>query len=246
VKRLAIAFLLCAMLVAALAATASGFAVTYANGPDPAVSSWPEWPYPVGCLGVTFDPVAVFGGPTEAEKGNGAPELALRRYLDEGLYPQLPTKFWRQVAASPGRVSFSSGRLEQGLFWLTAAETSPGQWSIVGNVDECGARSIRDGEAAIDWALAKGQKLDRETRRIEVELHPSGACDGGRSHNDAAQPRFRRTGRKLVLTIWLKPLPPGNYTCKRRREGPLSLRLPGPLGDRRLWDGGSFPPRRES
>jgi hypothetical protein len=246
VKRLATAAVLCVLLIAAPAVSANGFVVTYADGPDPAVSSWPEWPYPVGCLGVTFDPVAVFGGSTEAEKGTGAPELALRRYLDEGLYPQLPTEFWRQVAASPGRVSFASGRLEQGLFWLTAEETSPGQWSVVGNLDECTARSIREGEAAIAWGLAKGQRLDRKTRRIEVELHSSGACDGGRSRNDAAEPRFRRISRKLVLTIWLKPLPPGNYTCERRREGPLSLKLPGPLGRRQLWDGGSFPPRRES
>jgi hypothetical protein len=246
VKRLATAAVLCVLLIAAPAVSANGFVVTYADGPDPAVSSWPEWPYPVGCLGVTFGPVAVFGGSTEAEKGTGAPELALRRYLDEGLYPQLPTEFWRQVAASPGRVSFASGRLEQGLFWLTAEETSPGQWSVVGNLDECTARSIREGEAAIAWGLAKGQRLDRKTRRIEVELHSSGACDGGRSRNDAAEPRFRRIGGKLVLTIWLKPLPPGNYTCRRRREGPLSLKLPGPLGRRQLWDGGSFPPRRES
>jgi hypothetical protein len=246
VKRLATVSALCALLIASAAASASGFAVTYASGPDPALSRWPEWPYPVGCLGVTFEPVSVFGGPTEAERGTGAPEMALRRYLDEGLYPQLPTEFWRQVATSPGRVSFSSGRLELGLFWLTAGETSPGQWSIVGNVDECRARSLRDGEAAIDWALAKGQKLGRGTRRIDVKLHSSGACDGGRSHDRAAEPEFRQTGGKLVLTVWLKPLPPGNYTCRRRSEGPLSLKLPKPLGDRQLWDGGSFPPRRES
>jgi hypothetical protein len=244
VKRLATASALCVLLTAALASSAGGFAVTYASGPDPAVSRWPDWPYPVGCLGVTFDPVSVFAGPTEAERGAGAPELALRRYLDEGLYAQVPTRFWRQVAASPGSVSFSSGRLEQGLFWLTAAETSPGQWSIVGNVDECRPRSIRDGEAAIGWTPAKGQKLDRTTRLIEVELH-SGACDGGRSRNDAAEPRFRQIGRKLVLTIWPKPAPPGDRRCTRGDEGPLSLKLPGPLRDRQLWDGASFPPRRE-
>jgi hypothetical protein len=195
---------------------------------------------------VTFDPITVFGGPTDAEKGTGGPELALRKYIDEGLYPQLPTRFWRQVTASPGSVSFSSGRLEQGLFWLTAGEQSPGQWTIVGNLEECRARSIHDGETAIDWGLAKGEKLSRESRRIEVNLHASGRCDGGRSHNEAAEPRFRQIDGKLVLTIWLEPLPAGKYNCKKRKEGPLSLRLPGPLGKRQLWDGGSFPSVRES
>jgi hypothetical protein len=50
----------------------------------------------------------------------------------------------------------------------------------------------------------------------------------------------------LVLTIWIRPLPPGPYTCEARIEPPLKLKLPGGrLGKRRLWDGSTYPPRRE-
>jgi hypothetical protein len=237
-------FLAVALLSLAFAGTAHGWELRYANGPDPATSRWPSWPYPAGCLGTTFDPVAVFGGRTEAELGQGGPEQALKRYLDEGLYPQVPTKYWRLVSSTETRASFASGRLEQGLFWLSF-ELVDGQWRLAGDLGECKARTVRDGNAAIDWGLPGGQSLSGKSRRIEVKLHASRGCDGGRSLNKAAEPEFRRAGKRLLLTIWVTPLPPGNYTCEKLIEPPLVLKLPGRLGDRELWDGGTYPPDKE-
>jgi hypothetical protein len=242
VKRLAT--VIAVLLSLACAGNAQGWGVKYANGPDPAVSRWPSWPHPTGCLGVTFDPVAVFSGPTDAEKGTGGPELALRRYLDEGLYPQVPTRFWRRVATTDSEVSFASGRLEQGLFWL-AFRLADGQWSFAGNLEECRARTVRDGSVAVRWDLAPGQGLRAKAKRIRVKLTGSEGCNGGRSLNASAGPEFRRFGRKLVLTVWVDPLPPGVYTCEKRREPPLAVKLPGRLGKRQLWDGSTYPPRRE-
>lgn len=246
VRRLAAATAL--VLSLAFAASAHGWNVTYANGPDPAVAAWPSWPYPVGCLGTTFDPVSTFSGPTEAELGQGGAERALRQYLDEDLYPQLPARFWRPIVSTDARAVFASGRLEQGLFWL-AFEFVDGRWRPAGNLDECSPRTVRDGNVAIDWGMPGGQRLTPDSRRIEVNLHSKGPCDGGRSHNEAAEPEFRKVGRRLLVTIWLKPpapLPPGgHYNCKKRREGPLVLRLPGRLGKLQLWDGGTYPPHRE-
>jgi hypothetical protein len=242
VKRIAIA--IAALLCLACAATAQGWGIKYASGPDPAVERWPSWPYPAGCLGVSFDPVAVFSGPTEAEKGSGAPELALRKYLDAGLYPQLPTKFWRLVRVDSTSAVFASGRLEQGLFWLTF-ELVDGQWQVAGDLDECRARTARDGSVAVRWDLAPGQGLTGKARRIRVKLSGSEGCNGGRSLNEVADPEFRRVGRKLVLTVWVEPLPPGVYTCEKRQEPPLAVDLPGRLGRRQLWDGSFYPPRRE-
>jgi hypothetical protein len=242
VKRTAtgIAVLLCL----ACAATAQGWGVKYANGPDPAVSRWSSWPYPTGCLGVSFDPVTVFSGPTEAEKGPGGPEEALRRYLSEGLYPQVPTRFWRLVAATETTAFFASGRLEQGLFWL-AFEQVNGQWALSGELKECRPRTVREGLVALRWDLVPGKGLTGKARLIRVKLSGGEGCDGGRSLNAAADPEFRRVGKRLVLTVWIEPLPPGVYTCEKRIEPPLAVKLPGPLGRRQLWDGSFYPPRRE-
>jgi hypothetical protein len=243
-KRLALVTALCLACAVAFAAAAQGWGVKYASGPDPAVERWPSWPYPASCLGVTFDPVAVFDGPTEAENGSGGPELALRRYLDEGLYPQVPTRFWRLVAAGDTQAFFASGRLEQGLFWLTV-QLVDGQWRVDGEVDECRARTFREGDVAVRWDLAPGQGLTAKSRRVQVKLSRREGCNGGRSLNAAADPVFRRVEKRLLLTVWVEPPPPGVYTCERRREPPLTVSLPGRLGKRQLWDGGSYPPRRE-
>jgi hypothetical protein len=45
------------------------------------------------------------------------------------------------------------------------------------------------------------------------------------------------------MALWLRPLPPGGYTCVGLVEPPLKIQLPGPLGDRELRDGGTYPPR---
>lgn len=226
------------------AGTAQGWGVRYANGPDPAVSRWPSWPHPAGCLGVTFDPVAVFSGPTEAEKGTGGAELALRRYIDEGLYPQTPTRFWRLVSNDGSRAFFASGLLKQGLFWLSF-QLVDGQWRLAGELDECRARTVRDSSVAVRWDLVPEQGLTADAKRVRVKLTGGEGCNGGRSLNEAADPEFRRFGRKLVLTVWVDPLPPGVYTCEKRREPPLAVKLPGRLGKRQLWDGSVYPPRRE-
>ena len=56
------------------------------------------------------------------------------------------------------------------------------------------------------------------------------------------KPEFRTQGGALLMTLWLRPLPPGNYTCPELIEPPVEIRLPGRLGDRKLFDGGTYPP----
>ena len=232
----------------AFAASAHGWNVKYANGPDPAVAAWPSWPYPVGCLGTTFDPVATFSGPTEAELGQGGAERALRQYLDEDLYPQLPTRFWRPIVSTDARAVFASGRLEQGLFWL-AFEFVDGRWRPAGNLDECSPRTVRDGNVADRLGAAGRAEADARLAadRGQPPLQAGPATVAGATTRRPNQ-SSARSGRRLLLTIWLKPpapLPPGgHYNCEKRREAPLVLSSRGRLGKRQLWDGGTYPPTR--
>jgi hypothetical protein len=224
----------------------AGFSVEFAKGPDPAVARWPSWPYPVACQSAVFDPVPIFGGPTDAENGSGGPELALRRYLDEGLYAQLPTRFWRLISSSPTHAAFASGRLELGLFVL-GFDLVGGQWQHSGAPEECRARTIRDGNMAIRWDPAEHPKPGAKQIRVWLS---GGRCGGHTGGDNAAAepPEVRRVGGRLVITIWQEPLrpppPAGVLGCKKKREGPLIVRLPGRLGRRQLWDGSTYPPRR--
>jgi len=56
------------------------------------------------------------------------------------------------------------------------------------------------------------------------------------------KPIFEQVGKKLLMIMRLRPLPPGGYTCVGTREPPLKVHLPERLGTRKLYDGGTYPP----
>ena len=232
------------LLTLVLAAPArAGFSITYPKGPDPAVSEWPQWPYPVSCGGLPFDPVAAFGGPTEAEKGSGGPELALVKYLDAVGQTSLSKHFWRLVAATETRAEFAEGRLDQGPAWL-AFQLSGGEWKPAGTLSYCVPLTDREGRAPTAWSISRKQHLGPNTRRLKINLH-DGRCRGGRTLASLVEDtEFRQMGRHLVLMVWLEPLP-GVQRCGPRvsKDPELVVKLPGRLGDRRLFDGRTYPPR---
>jgi hypothetical protein len=58
------------------------------------------------------------------------------------------------------------------------------------------------------------------------------------------KPVFFELGKRQMMVMRLKPLPPGKYTCEGIFEPPLRVKLPKRLGDRVLFDGGLYPPSR--
>jgi hypothetical protein len=250
--RLAAAAALGALLLLAAAALAAAEPRHEpAGGPDPVVSVWAEWPHPVSCEGgLAFDPVAAFSGPTDAERGRSAAERALRRYLAQGAFFGLRQHGWRALRESHGVAEFAAGRLFAGsdpdavpeLEWLRFHRTH-GRWKWQGYAFGCTPHSIRRGVAAVSWTLAEGQHLGSGTRRVRVDLGP-GECDDGASQNARVEkPEFREQNGYLIMTLWLRPVPPGGHTCEGVVEPPLLVQLPEALGDRELFDGGTYPPR---
>jgi hypothetical protein len=240
-----------AALLAAIAAVWGGglaradrITVIFPKGPDPAVREWPSWPSQVSCGGLDFDPVIGFGGPTEAELGTGAAEQALAGYLEKlKTFTTISPHYWRVVAATPTQVEFAQGRLDAEPVFIEM-ELAGGEWKPVGKPRGCVPRSVREGSEAAGWRIDGSQEPASGTRRIKVDLRAGSGCDGGRSLNDAVQRiAFRQLGGRLVMTIWLEPLPPGVYTCEKLIEPPLVVKLPGRLGKRSLYDGAAYPPR---
>jgi hypothetical protein len=215
--------------------------ITHPDGPDPAVSAWPSWPFQTTCTGVAFDPVAIFGGPTEAELGTGAPEQALRRYIVEGLYAKTPRHYWRLVAATEATATFASGLLSVVPYWLSF-RLADGVWRPVEYARPCQPRSYRNERLAVHWRLAPGQKLTRRTRRVKVVLSYSG-CHGSSPIADyVGEPAFVGAKRKLAIAFWADGLPPGPHTCPKPAEPAVTVRLRGKLGKRQLFDGATYPP----
>jgi hypothetical protein len=213
-----------------------------ASGPDPIVQEWPRWPYLAACGAFAFDPVAIFSGPTRAENGTSSLSVALRRILNgpQGARRGLPKHHWRLLGATEGWAEFVWGRLGQNLKRITL-EGDDRRWRL-NSFQGCHLVSLVNGHFAASWWLARTQApLDGTTREIGVELSPGG-CSGGRRQNRHAHPVFRWLGRKLLLSIWVDPIPPGPHTCEGVVEPPLLIQLPNQLGASTLYDGGTFPP----
>lgn len=235
-SRIAIVALCCLIGVAATTASANW-------GVDPAVHRWPRWPYPTSCDGRIFDPVAIFSTPATAELGSTPGERALRRFLRHPVIPWVPRHNWRLLYEDGRTAEFVSAPLSNAPERAPEAllfERHAGRWKWTGS-GPCLPASVVDGHPAVLWDLPEGHaELTPETTQIEVNLGP-GECASGKSQNKRAHPVFSELEGKLLLTIWLSPVH-GAQTCVGLIEPPLKVELPGPLGGRPLYDGGTYPP----
>jgi hypothetical protein len=213
------------------------------SAPDSAVEKWRAWPFEASCYG-PFDPVQVFSGPADAENGSAPAEVALREITASQSFPPLPQHRWRRVTETSAEAVFVHGSLSSpfGPLWVHLEQVD-GSWKWSGS-GTCAPQTTIHGLGAVTWTLAPEQPpLGESTRRLLVDLG-SGPCSSGMSQNQRARkPIFRQFGKRLVMIVLLEPLPPGPHTCQGVIEPPLKVKLPTRLGPRRLFDGGSFPPR---
>jgi hypothetical protein len=214
-----------------------------AAGPDPVVAEWTEWPHLVSCGGPPFDPVASFSSPTGVERERTPQARALRRFIT--FFPEefVRKHDWRLLAEEGGEAVFGAGRLPDEVE-VISVERRKGAWKGWGYSSRCEPASIRREREAITWELAPDQpQLSAKTQSILVQLGP-GECNGGKPQAKRLQkPEFREQNGALLMSLWLRPLPPGGYTCQGVIEPPVRIRLPEPLGNRPLMDGGTYPPR---
>jgi len=225
--------------ILALPSAACAWTFKYASGPDPAAQRWPQWPAQLACGGVSVEP-ALFAGPTTAEDGAGAPETALREYLQAELHPSLPKDNWREIASTGTAALFSSGRLELGLTTL-AFEATDGGWKVSGSPGDCKAHSVGVDEYATSWKRDPGQRLGATSRRLRIEVRVSGCPPPTRAELD---PELARLGNDVVIFVW-RPVPHGpQKKCRKVATYGYAPRLPGRLGKRHVWDGTTYPPLR--
>ncbi len=227
-------------------ATAPAALASSASGPDPAVTEFPDWPFEVSCeSGVNpFNPLEAFAGPTGAELGSTPAELALARFLKNGLLESIGISKhdWRLISETNDFAQFSHGRVAGQLEWVTFSKRA-GDWSFEGYSSDCDPESVLDKGTIVTWSLARKQKnLTPRSKTIWIDLGP-GECASGALQNPRAHFYFRALGRKLLMIAWLDPISRGG-TCLGTIEPARKVRLPFPLGEYRLYDGSTFPPLR--
>jgi hypothetical protein len=106
------------------------------------------------------------------------------------------------------------------------------------------AEPAHDGYAPIAWTLYPGTSVPKPTSRsIVIAVHEN-RCASGRNpipYLQRPEVSFRR--KAVLITLWIE-VGEGFATCQGNPVGRLKVSLPKPLGDRRLYDGSSNPPRK--
>jgi hypothetical protein len=237
-------------LVAAAVALALGaclLAVPAAQAGKPALQEWPRWPYSVSCGEFAFDPVAVLTGPAGVENGSKPSEQALRGVLEDPALAWMGFRSdWRLAGEDADSAQFISGdpRTRTGLHSISLAVVD-GAWGLSGYNSTCQLLSRVYGDlSAVEWHRADDRPLGPNTRRIRVRLG-GGQCNGGQPIGDRAHFVFRQLGRRLLMSAWIDPLPTLLASCQGAIEPVLTVRLPGRLGQRELFDGAIYPPRSD-
>src|SRR5262249_32288775 len=117
-------------------------------------------------------------------------------------------------------------------------------WS--GNYSQyCWLATMRGGRYAASWFLAPGQPLPGpETRTFKI-IAGAHCSKKEKPPTIAGEPGFEQFGDRLVMTIWLHyhytgPIRPGDGSLPDCP--PLTIELPEPLGTRKLFNGGEYPP----
>jgi hypothetical protein len=221
-----------------------GAGVAHAVAPevDPAVAKWQAWPHLVACQnGVPFNPIAAFSRPPDAERGKGAAERALARVLNRKIFGGYrPKHGWRRLAQRRTAVDFGRGRLAAGIE-LIELQFHEGRWQEFGAQANCKPRSVRGGRRAVTWSLLPGERLDPETKKVKVKLSENDCNFSSNPAKRLAKPEFREANGALLMSLWDRRPAPSESTCEGG-DIVVTIELPEELGERRLMDGGVFPP----
>lgn len=140
----------------------------------------------------------------------------------------------------------------------SAAASEPGVWSPNGRAGVACAIEVKDPWLRLRSAICPPDR--DEFRRIAWTLYPEEPppgpssrsiviavhepwCSSGRNPLPyLGPPEVRYSEKAVVIVLWIDP--PDGGLCPGNPLGRLVVRLPGPLGSRQLYDGGSEPPRK--
>lgn len=188
-------------------------------------------------------PPSALTSPLGAEKEDDPPAAALR--ANAKGFP-LPPGPWRRLVRTEAEAVYAAGdpnrppEQEALEAWLVERKESGWEVSRGGN---CVPRPVREGLGSAEWSLSDPQPLASTTKQFTA-LVTERDCTGGTSAGDRVyEPEIAYDAETVVVTFWVEPLPSGAYTCPGNPPTPYEVRLREPLGDRRLLDGGGYPPR---
>lgn len=196
------------------------------------------------CGGSPSFSAEILEGPARAETGDGPAAEALRRHLGtENIdIDWLPDAGWLEISNIGGSVHYLARdpAAESSWFYATVARDG-GEWRVSGWGGCTLEPDVGPGLGIASFRV-EGDDLDPAATSIPV-LVTERACNSGEdARGRIVVSAIEVEDDAVSVTLAVRPRG-GAQACPSNPETPFVVDLPEPLGDRRLLDGSSIPPR---
>lgn len=191
-----------------------------------------------------------FGADLLAE--DGAAELAatpeaaaLRDFLARGDMDiaWLPDTGWILAGADPRHAQFLAPDAQGGGMVDVTLESTGGAWKVTGWGGCQPQRVLADGLGEASWVLAPDERIGPATIAFTALVTELDCASGRSSEGRVVGPDILQLEDQVLVTFAVRPIPAKTQTCQGNPPTTVEVVLPGPLGARRLLDGGTLPPR---
>lgn len=125
-------------------------------------------------------------------------------------------------------------------FWHAEFENVAGSWEPA-RFGQCDIQPAFEGSQAATWELAPGEIPGSDTQTFDVIVTEQTCASGASPEGRIIGPAVVQLEDAVIVILGTRPRP-GPQTCGPAPSALVRVELPEPLGERRLFDGFTFPP----
>lgn len=191
------------------------------------------------CQRILFRPAALHRA-TGEEKSDDASAAALRSFIAK-RQGGIPPTGWRRLGKISSRVEYGWGQ-PPGNLVVVGVEKKGTAWDVTA-ATRCVPEVIKHGLHTGSWQLAPDSPPPGPDTRQVTAFVTERECAGQSNPSKRLLPTDVKYGKDQVsLSFFIRPLPKGNYACGTNRPARVDVKLTQALGNRKLTDGGVYPP----
>ena len=188
-------------------------------------------------------PVTALDKPASAEAGTSAAAKALNKFVAGPDGASLPDTGWRELYRSKDLALYGQADpgAEPGLLLVVTVRAINGIWAGAGSQQGCRPRTWMGNTLglAADWKLSA--KTAKTSTTLTALVTERSCASGHTARGRIPKPRITYEATRIVITVGVKPRA-GIQDCQANPTTPLTITLSEAVGDRRIFDGGPYPP----
>ena len=194
--------------------------------------------------GLPFSPSALRApagqlDPDDPAVGALAAQLSRQKPAADGSLPRLED--WRILARAQGEVLFGRGQPPRMITVAMRHDGRRDNWRSHAVTRAGTLRAARDGVRASSWHLDPTYPLTPEETVIRVLVTEQTRSGGTLASKRLLAPDLHEGDDEMLMTMFVTPRP-GVQMASATPETPVRVRLPSPVGERRLVDGALYEP----